>query len=494
MARIRTTEEIFGKRKSSSSNKRVRATEEIMGEAKKMGVVEPNSISIKDIAKKAVTAAGMTAATPLFPTPASYKGVQTPPTLTSELSKSPTARGFALDVGQGATYGYLKPALRAAGAEVPETSKTSKIVGQTAGAILSPVTSILGAGTIPAQIGKAAIGGLAYNPSETEISGIKERLPGAALGVAGATVGAGLSKTAQGLQKMITPKAKDALKRALKFGKNVSNVDQKIDDALPLIKEASKKMNIDISKSESALDDFVEAALEAKKTKWNEISNWMDVAEGSGAMIQGDDIANAIKQSVSSRTRKLYPEVVKKINKMADKYKGNLKPSEAEQLLQDVNKEISTFYKKSQSAQYSAKANDDLMAMVAEAKALRNALYSKIKSVSGKDVAPLKRQLGSLMEITDVAKGRINVSQRQQPISLQESLSYAGAAADIFGGLSTHKLGWVMQGIARAGGASIVKRANDANELIKSAFRETPKQTTTPFRIGIGAASTNRNK
>ena len=47
-------------------------------------------------------------------------------------------------------------------------------------------------------------------------------------------------------------------------------------------------------------------------------------------------------------------------------------------------------------------------------------MYDKIQSLTGKDIAPLKKQYGALMNVQDEALGRVNVANRQKPVSLQD--------------------------------------------------------------------------
>lgn len=197
-------------------------------------------------------------------------------------------------------------------------------------------------------------------------------------------------------------------------------------------------------------------------------------------LIKASDIGKAMRDSVSTRTRKLYPETADAIDKVAARYRGRMTPMAAEEFLQDANKDLATaYYAKGGQGQYVARGNDHIMATYAEAQALRKALYDAIDQGTGKgpEFQAVKRKLGALMDIYNVGRGRVNVAQRQQPVSLQEALSYAGGMADIFGGVIAGSPGAAAAGIGRIAISKLAKDINNPNVMIRRGFQNYGQDT-----------------
>lgn len=178
-------------------------------EAKRRGLISqteaPNPLKVG--ASEALSVAGETAKavkTSLFPSPGVTPSVM-----------EPIPRQFGLGAFQSASFGYGLPLAKMAGGEdlpilqPPQTpgEKAARFAGGVAGAVIpglvgfsqAPFKVVGALRKIALGTGRGLITGAAFNPSEKEITGLKERIPGA---VAGAGLGAALPLLGAAYQKI----------------------------------------------------------------------------------------------------------------------------------------------------------------------------------------------------------------------------------------------------------------------------------------------------
>ena len=188
-----------------------------------------------------------------------------------------------------------------------------------------------------------------------------------------------------------------------------------------------------------------------------------------GSLLDGSDISSNMVKSVPPESVKLSPEMGNAISDVADSYKGKtISIPEAEDRLQKINAGLTSYFKANARGQYVRGQEAGIAADLAERIQLKNALNEKIQSLTGEQLAPLKKQYGALMNIQDEALGRINVSNRQNPVSLQEALNGVAGITELFGG---NPLGLVQIGASQA-----VKKLNSAGYLVSRAVANTGKK------------------
>ncbi len=194
-----------------------------------------------------------------------------------------------------------------------------------------------------------------------------------------------------------------------------------------------------------------------------------DLSEYFGdSLIDGDMIAKKLRGTVKPESIKLSPEIGDAVNTVANKYeKIPVSIMEAEDRLQQLNSELTGFFKSSPRSGYIKEQQSEVAALLAERKILRSELYDKIQSLTGTDIAPLKKQYGALMNIQDEALGRMNVASRQAPVSLQQAINGLFGLAKAASG--------DMSGLLQIGGSAAIKKWNSTDFLIRKAMQNTGK-------------------
>jgi hypothetical protein len=320
-------------------------------------------------------------------------------------------------------------------------------------------------------------------------------------------VGAGkiISKAPTIIKNIITPSAENALTKAISPGK--WNLKFKKD--APIALQEIKKVipNIDDIPEGEALQTFIAGVKQAKQNVWNEIETAINKSQSElkyGAKtvteempitkgllldargnkmpiqtkqvsrqvkilengINGNEVANNMKGAIDSATEELTPAIGNAIRRETKKYiDKNITIKGAEDRLQQLNSELTSFFQSKPRSQWVKSNTSNLTAMLTERKMLKDALYNKIESLSGKDITPLKRKYGALMNVMDEALGRLNVAERQKPVSLQEAINMAfGGAKILHGDLS---------GIFQIASSKTIKSLNSSDSLIRTALRKT---------------------
>lgn len=147
-----------------------------------------------------------------------------------------------------------------------------------------------------------------------------------------------------------------------------------------------------------------------------------------GPTIDGNAIADAIDNSIRPRPQLFGSSSVQELQARANAYRGRQIPlTDAEELLQDANREASSWYltHDPHGPQFQASA-------AAEASAIRQQLYGQMdqltKSAPG-TAAQLKRTYGALDALHDFTSKRIPVISRQAPLNLAEQIAAGGGGA-----------------------------------------------------------------
>ena len=196
--------------------------------------------------------------------------------------------------------------------------------------------------------------------------------------------------------------------------------------------------------------------------------------------IDGDEISEKMREVIKPESIKLTPEIGQAIDNATQKYEGQqITIKEAENRLQTINADLTSYFKASNRSGYVKGMQEDVSSMLAERKVLRQTLYDKIQSLTGKDIAPLKKQYGALMNVQDEALGRVNVANRQKPVSLQEAINGVMGLTDLFGGNPL--------GLVRIAGSQGVKFLNSPNRLVSQAVQNVGKSAL-PYNRVIPAA------
>lgn len=265
--------------------------------------------------------------------------------------------------------------------------------------------------------------------------------------------------------------------RAIKPGKNNINWNADVQKAIPLMKSAEQQLGHPVQ----GVDDALQAANLAKQNIWQQYQARLGPAGQMGATIDGNQIADAMVNNVDRRTALQNPQLVKRVETIADTYRRPLSVNEAEDFLQSANKDLNSYYAKNKVGQQVAENDPEISSTVAEASALRNALYSKLEQVSGPGATQLKQAYGSLTNIEKELYGRQLVAARQNPESLSEQLSTVRGAGKIIKGVATLDPGDILEGTQNITVSRALKARNSSDAMIARAFQAAKPATPFPM-------------
>lgn len=276
---------------------------------------------------------------------------------------------------------------------------------------------------------------------------------------------------------LVDPPPEDLMTRAVKPGNKNQGWDDAIKGALPNLKAAEA----DLGHPVQGLDDAIDTLGIAKKKFWQRYEQKLGAASEAGATIDGNSIADAMMNSIDKRTALQNPNLVDKVKAVADTYRRDIPVDEAEDFLQSVNRDLTTYYQKNKVGRAAAEADPSTAYTVAEGDALRNALYDKVDELTGSGAKDLKQQYGNLLNVEREMLNRRNVAARQQPDSLSEQIATARGYGQIAKGLANLHFGDVIQGVAGKAAASWLKDRNTTDSMIARAFaKATPTETPGP--------------
>lgn len=287
-----------------------------------------------------------------------------------------------------------------------------------------------------------------------------------------AEAGTALSTKAQSVGSKLVPALIDGppeslMTRAVKPGKNNVGWATDVQKAIPLMKSAEQQLGRPVA----GIDDALEAASTAKKGIWQQYQARQEAAGLTGATFDGNKIADAMVSSIDKRTAAQNPGLVQKVQATANTYRRPMPLSEAEDYLQSANKDLNSYYAKNKVSRQVAENDPEISSTLAEAEALRSALYSKLDQLSGPGAAQLKQAYGSISNVEKELYGRKLVADRQMPESLSEQLSTARGAGKIAKGVVTLSPGDVLEGVQSIAVSRALKARNTSDAMIARAFQ-----------------------
>ena len=189
---------------------------------------------------------------------------------------------------------------------------------------------------------------------------------------------------------------------------------------LPYLVEENKTSKI------STPEDVAEAAHSQKTKLWN------DKLGGAhpGETIDGDAIAQDIKDGINTSTRRHFPEVTEALEKWADTFKGPYALDDAMSAITDFNSKLRNFYKQSPSDQFKMATADPKLGMLQDAAdSLRDHAFKKLEDLGEKNIPELRKDYGALNQLQRVFEKRAVVYGRQAPIDLKQSIGAIAAVA-----------------------------------------------------------------
>jgi hypothetical protein len=253
-----------------------------------------------------------------------------------------------------------------------------------------------------------------------------------AAGAAAKKLGVGGLEPAESLQKAAGGSA----------GISEKNFKENMDRALPKVAAENP-----VDRSPESLADAAHAA----KTKvWNEVTNQikdltsqtnikfntkLGVTSLEDAWVDGNDIAQKIKDSVSDFVRDHEEATARKIDKWADtfanKYPNGMYPlDKAAKSVSEMNAKLADTYKMDPGTRAAYVTRNPQLGMYEDAAdALRQKIDEKLTDWGHTDSAELRKDYGALAQMERVFEKRAITYGRQVPISLKQGLAYMAGVA-----------------------------------------------------------------
>lgn len=306
---------------------------------------------------------------------------------------------------------------------------------------------------------------------------------GAIGGAVGGVVGETASELAQGLSKTLgmgTTSAEDAArgvrpaKRNYRFADDFQNAAPRI-DAQNAITPAK------------SVEDWADNVEQARKDLYAKEIDPL-VQKHATQPLGGLNIAEGIRAQIPNAMKVHDPEQAAKMEELANKFMPGqvfqLSIGDSEDTLQHYNAKLAAtgFWSKMPSERAAMlKTDGNIAGLKAAGDSIRDEFYTKLGQLEpGSDIASLKKQYGSLRNVEDEIRGRVNVNNRQSPISLKETI-----------GLITGLGHGGPVGAAMAAIPVLDRMGNSPENLISRAVQKAvrPGETSAASKIAKGAGT-----
>lgn len=217
--------------------------------------------------------------------------------------------------------------------------------------------------------------------------------------------------------------------------------------------------------SDAAVREYADAIYDTKKQVWADIQSKLDAGQAAELRIDLVPVAVELLDMASDpamlRTNRKGAEQIVQIAENLIQFGDDIDIVDAERTKQFINAELDNAFGNLDLSEPAKNAKKRITAYIGEQ------LDRKLADVPG-EFRELKMQYGALSAIEDDVLKRAIVFERQNPEGLADMLTKTEAAADIaFGGVQGR-----VRGMARLAMQSRLKKANDANELVKRAFEK----------------------
>lgn len=245
--------------------------------------------------------------------------------------------------------------------------------------------------------------------------------------------------------------------------------------AVPEIAEQARIVKTDPKNPVPSVTKMHELMLGAKErlrgTYEQYIAPYRDSIEIDGATTVGP----AIRKTITAKMRRERPAQVKSIEAIADRYSTTIRLPEAETLLENVNRDLATFYRKDRLGQANAAETQTAARNIALAETLRKEIYNKVNQVAGPGIADIQRRYGAIRSLETYTEPLHIDIQRFGGKNIPAMASET--AADVAAGGIYSRAGALVRG--GRGIIQMIKPGPDEN--IASAFRRLGRlQANTP--------------
>ncbi|MAH44120.1 hypothetical protein CL614_10465 [archaeon] len=215
----------------------------------------------------------------------------------------------------------------------------------------------------------------------------------------------------------------------------------------------------------TTIKEYADAVFQTKKKVWAEIQSKLDEGQAAGLEIDLDSIGLKILDIAEDPAlARVNPNAVNQLTAIVEnltKTGGKVDILEAERIKQFINADLADAFGKTDLSQPAKEAQKLIT------KEIGKQLDEKLTQIPG-EFRDLKIKYGSLSAIEEDILKRAIVFERQNPEGLADILTKTQAAGDIAFGSPAGKA----RAVARLTLQAQLKKANDADDLIKRAFEQ----------------------
>lgn len=353
------------------------------------------------------------------------------------------------------------------------------------------IAKILGESAKGATVGgtQGAVKGSAEGKTKEGAEG------GAVGGGAGGMVAAAAAEAATPIAKMLgktlgigTSATEDAV-RGARPGKRNYKFAENFERAAPYMDAEN------LNSPAKTIEDWADHTENARNNLYQQKIQPL-VAKHTTEPLGGVNIADSIRNEIPSAMKIEDPDQAKIMEEIANNFlpgqKFQLQIGDAEDRLQYYNAKLAAtgFWSKMPSERAALlKTNGTIAGLKAAGDAIRDEFYGRLEQLEpGANIANLKKDYGALRNVEDEIRGRVNVSDRQAPLSLKETIGIItglghggpiGAAMaavpmlDRFGNSPENLIARGVQKAARPGEEGVV--AKGAQKVGKAAKEAAPQ-------------------
>lgn len=333
---------------------------------------------------------------------------------------------------------------------------------------------------IQENIGKGVSGALIPAPFNSLTKPLNKQIGNQAVGL-GVDVGAGLASDQfhPMIENMLTPKANpnavikqylSAIKPSVAGKGTRFQVEGYKNDVLSAVDSIlGNKNNLGLEGTPKNLDEFSQSIDKTKKDLFSQYDALAKQSGQGGAKLSTAPVQAKLDEVINNKALGISaPEAVKYAKDLNARLasSGDLSPSEAQDLIANLNSGLKSFSRNPNMSDTSKAVVD-----AGVNSNLRNLVDNFIESQTGEHYAPLKKQYGSLKNIEGDVNKRLMSSLEGKGSGLMP-LAQVFATGDIAQGLLSMNPGMMASGVAKEGVIQGFKHFNSPNRRIASMFNK----------------------
>lgn len=235
-----------------------------------------------------------------------------------------------------------------------------------------------------------------------------------------------------------------------------------------LAKAAADLKMYDMSSPINSVQDLNDAIPEIKQKIWSQEVE-PTLQRQATKPVEMQPVADAVRGQISPEMREFDPANAEKLDTLAKKLETSKDVQSANNLLKYINGNLESYFQKFPAARKAnLMANPETAGWEAARAELRNQFLTTLEDAGEAGVRDARLRYGAFDTLQDAVERRVNVADRQKPMSLGRIVGLAGAVPT--GGLS------IVAG-------ELSNYLNKPDVLVRRGISKLPEIRTTPFQM-----------